>query len=89
MTDKFKICRVCGFHYKNYFPWGKNGESPTYDFCDCCGSEFGYDDDNIEIIKLSRESWIKKGMKWWQVDISEPQDYDPKKQLKNIPKEWL
>jgi rubredoxin len=48
---KKNICRVCGLIYDKFYPWGEDGEVPSHDICDCCGTEFGYDDVSIESSK--------------------------------------
>ncbi|MBP5789708.1 MAG: hypothetical protein J6W29_05695 [Neisseriaceae bacterium] len=60
-----KCCRVCGLEYTNYYPWGEDGQSATYDICDCCGCEFGYDDDENASGKgvfVYRQEWFDKGI---------------------------
>ena len=37
-------CRVCGWYMEGYLPYGEDGSLPTFDMCDCCGVEFGYQD---------------------------------------------
>jgi hypothetical protein len=55
-------CRVCGFRYENdYYPWGEDGNSPSYDICICCGAEFGFDDDTPENVSAYRKKWIDAG----------------------------
>lgn len=95
MYEQLNMCRVCGYNYKNYFPWGENGNSPTYDFCDCCGVEFGYGDYTIIAIKNWRQKWIRNGMIWDRAKDeksilyqSPPKDYNPTEQLKSLPPEW-
>ena len=44
--DETHACRVCGLCYEDQ-QWGVDGASPTYEFCDCCGVEFGYDDSTV------------------------------------------
>ena len=59
---RIQFCRVCGFlhdkDYKDndYFPWGKDGNTPTFDFCECCGTEFGYNDYCLENIIFLEKS---------------------------------
>ncbi len=64
-NDKsLRCCRVCGLEYKDYYPWGKDGKSTTYDICVCCGCEFGYDDDELASgkgVSLYRQEWFNKG----------------------------
>ena len=60
-----KCCRVCGLEYTDYYPWGEDGQSATYDICVCCGCEFGYDDDENASGKGTfayRQEWFDKGI---------------------------
>lgn len=82
------FCRVCGLFLGNdYFPWGKDGNSPTFDFCECCGVEFGYGDWSLEDIKKYREEWLKKGSKWDSPEYK-PTNWSLEDQLKTIPKKF-
>lgn len=74
-----KCCRVCGLEYSDYYPWGENGKSATYDNCVCCGCQFGYDDDEETCgtsISAYRQEWFNKG-----VPLSNPES-------KYLPKQW-
>ena len=33
------ICRVCGYCDEELFPWGEDGETPTFEICPCCNVE--------------------------------------------------
>src|ERR1700722_19465613 len=61
--DKFMRCRVCGL-LQSEPPWGADGASPTYDYCPCCGVEFGYGDSSAVAIIRWRNQWIAHGMLW-------------------------
>ena len=37
------ICPVCGYAYLEEPPRDEKGR-PSFDICDCCGIEFGYED---------------------------------------------
>ena len=81
-------CRVCGlFQGKNYFPWGEDGHSPTFDICLCCGAEFGFDDCFPEAVKEFREEWLKSGAHWRFAKFK-PKNWSLQEQLKNIPHEF-
>src|SRR5262245_39136420 len=60
------VCRVCGLRYNDFYPWGPDGQIPSHDICDCCGSEFGYEDVTVESSKVNRNRWIEKGAAWFQ-----------------------
>ncbi|WP_154795795.1 hypothetical protein [Occultella kanbiaonis] len=56
-------CRVCG--YENVEPpWGSDGRCPNYDFCPCCGVEWGYGDFSPTSVRRFRDSWLRGGATW-------------------------
>jgi len=67
-------CPVCG-----YFDF----ELPPsrHDICSCCGTEFGFSDDDTTHEEL-RAQWIAGGAKWWFREP--PEDWSPEKQLKQF-----
>ncbi|MDR2092390.1 MAG: hypothetical protein LBP58_03595, partial [Azoarcus sp.] len=80
-------CRVCG--YKLTDPsWGIDGNSPTWEICPCCGTEFGYEDCTLMSVRKRREEWILKGKKWFDIQKM-PINWDCNIQLDNIPKPFL
>ncbi|MBM3202167.1 MAG: hypothetical protein FJZ56_07160 [Chlamydiae bacterium] len=81
------ICRVCGFKHKEPI-WGKEGNCPTYQICDCCGVEFGYQDCSLQAIREFRKNWVKRGC-CWENDKIRPRSWSIEEQMKNIPKEYL
>jgi len=91
MNNKiYKGCRICGYgnFYNDELPWGEDGETPTFNFCPCCGCEFGYVDCKIEAIREYRNTWIKNSAKWYDQKIR-PINWSLEEQLKKIPKEYL
>jgi hypothetical protein len=76
-------CRVCGLLMPEP-PWGDDGKSPAYDFCPCCGVEFGYGDCTHLAAQSWRETWIKKGAVWDNKD-EKPTNWNLEEQLKTIP----
>jgi hypothetical protein len=76
------LCNVCGADFTPFFPWGKDGLSPSYDICSCCGIEFGYEDSSALGILRAREIWIKSGMPW-QESSTKPKNWSALEQLKN------
>lgn len=65
MINPLNLCRVCGFHFeKGYLPWGDDGRSPTFDYCPCCGVEFGYQDCQESAATKFRGEWVEKGCLW-------------------------
>lgn len=81
------FCRVCGLYSKTP-PWGEDNQTPTYEICSCCGVEFGNEDYTLGSIKSYRDNWINSGLKWFDPK-ERPANWDYKKQLENIPKEYL
>lgn len=70
------ICPICGWDEMNLSP-------DDFNICDCCGTEFGFDDFEREDKDLTN-IWIKSGMKWWNDAVLPPKNWKPKEQLKNI-----
>lgn len=78
-------CRVCGYDFINWFPWGETGLDPTFGICPCCGVEFGYEDSSIEGITSHRKRWLSKGAIIF--NLSEIKcSFDLEESLKNLPK---
>ena len=81
------LCLVCGFDYDGFddeLPWGPDGDSPTYNFCPCCGVEFGYGDFAIESAKRWREKWLAGGGEWFKPN-ERPEGWDMSAQLARLP----
>ncbi len=86
MIDYRYICRVCGLVLEDP-PWGVDGKTPLFEFCLCCGVEFGYGDWTVGAAKNWRRKWLSKGAVWF--DASEkPEEWDVESQLKNVPPEF-
>lgn len=64
-------CQVCGYEPAEP-PWGADGTSPSFDFCPCCGVEWGYQDASPLGIEMFRTAWLGAGAPWR--DASEPRD---------------
>jgi len=79
-------CRVCDLYIEN-LPWGEDGETPTYEICDCCGVEFGYEDCTVESANIYSEKWIVKGCISFSPS-KKPKDWNMQEQIKNIPIEY-
>ncbi len=58
-----RLCRVCGFEAEDE-PWGPDGTIPTFDYCPCCGVEWGYQDSSEAGIAMYRAKWIGQGARW-------------------------
>jgi hypothetical protein len=85
MSNK-NYCRVCGF-YNETPPWGLTGEIPTYEYCPCCGVEYGNQDYTLKSIREYRDSWIANGALWDEPN-ERPEKWDLSKQMRNIPDEF-
>ena len=86
-NNELLICRVCGL--KQSEPqWGDDGETPTYNICDCCGVEFGYEDSSLIGIKNYRNKWLFSGGAWTKPN-SKPENWTLENQLSNIPAKYL
>jgi len=81
------FCRVCGYKYLKP-PWGEDGKTPLFEYCDCCGVEFGYGDSTLKSIRKHREKWLSGGAKWLN-EKNKPDGWDLKEQLKKIPDAFL
>lgn len=89
MQKEITFCPVCG--YDLGFPAWK-ADQPSDEICPSCGIQFGYTDaaggniqKRIEIYKEWRNNWIRNGMIWDKGLSSPPKDWNPKKQLENVP----
>ncbi len=79
-------CRVCGL-LQDCEPWGENGKTPSYEICDCCGVEFGYEDSTQESTWRFRKNWIEKGAPWFTMALK-PENWSMEEQLKHVPEEF-
>ena len=64
-------CPVCGYEAAEP-PWGEDGRTPTFDYCPCCGVEWGYQDSSPLGIQRFRATWLEAGAPWQ--DASERHD---------------
>ncbi len=79
-----RICRVCGYEYKDFYPWGEDGRCGTFDFCVCCGVAFGSGDATLNAVKATRAKWIASGAQWEEPELRSP-DWNLEKSLANVP----
>jgi len=87
MAEEKTVCRICGYRLKDC-QLGENGGSPAYETCACCGAEPGYEDCTPKATRLNRENWIREGMAWRSKSEPQPENWDPERQLLNIPGEY-
>jgi hypothetical protein len=79
-------CRVCGLN-QGVEPWGKDGETPSFDICTCCGVQFGYEDCDILSVKKFRAEWLNNGAHWsWAKN--KPENWSLEEQMQNIPDDF-
>jgi hypothetical protein len=52
-------CRVCGRGQASP-PWGDDGATPSFEICDRCGTEFGYEDATPLGVARKREEWLSQ-----------------------------
>lgn len=65
------LCRVCGY-FSDDPPWGLDGCCPTYEYCPCCGVEWGYQDSLPTSVDRFRSEWVQRGGTW--TDRAVPSD---------------
>lgn len=82
LNEKLIRCRVCGLR-QDELPWGDDGQSPIYDFCPCCGVEFGYGDATPLARQRWRQQWISLGSPWAEPQ-RKPVGWDLDEQLRHI-----
>lgn len=83
-NEPTKYCRVCGLQ-QPHPQYGNDGKSPTYEICDCCGVEFGYEDLTRKSVMGYRKRWIEEGCKWFDPE-AKPSDWNFNDQMRNVPK---
>lgn len=83
----FMNCRVCGL-VQSAAPWGDDGACGSSDICDCCGTEFGYEDNNVESARAARRRWVTSGYQWFAPKLM-PMGWSVDRQLAQIPPEFL
>lgn len=83
LNDLTYRCPVCGYPGLDEPPYDEHG-CASYNICPCCGTEFGYDDNNIAHAEL-RKRWISSGMRWWSKTTPKPADWDAERQLRDVP----
>jgi hypothetical protein len=77
------VCRVCGLAYDEP-PWGPE---LVYEYCDCCGVQFSYEDALPDGARAFREKWLAGGARWAKPE-RRPEPWDRESQLGQIPDEF-
>jgi hypothetical protein len=79
-------CRVCGL-LQDEPPWGEDSNTPTFNICECCGTEFGYEDATAKAIQASRARWLSNGARWYLPEFK-PENWQLEEQLQQIPPQF-
>lgn len=87
MDKSQHFCRICGLYIETA-PWGKDGKSPTYEICLCCGVEFGNEDYTMQSVQKFRKKWLEGGAQWFDRK-EKPNNWSLEEQMKQIPVEFL
>ncbi len=66
------ICPVCGY--------GMEDPPNDWNICQCCGTEFGYDDSGTTYEAL-RAKWLRNGAKWWGQRLTPPENWSAESQV--------
>jgi hypothetical protein len=66
-SEELYRCRVCGLEHSDP-PWGIDGRTPSYEYCACCGVEFGYGDATPGAARKTRSRWLATGAEWADAD---------------------
>lgn len=87
VADDSCRCRVCGLLQLEP-PWSESGVDPTWTICDCCGTEFGYEDSTIEGCRVARAQWLARRGRWWN-EVRRPPNWSLEAQLRQVPARYL
>jgi len=77
------FCGVCGYEPKDP-PYGPSGRDPSFDYCECCGVEFCYQEATVKAARGFRENWLRQGAEWDE-PTEKPDNWQIEAQLTNIP----
>jgi hypothetical protein len=68
-------------------PYSKFFGMPSYEVCDCCGYEFGNDDEpgtgRPVSFETYRKEWIRQGCQWFSPN-KKPEDWRLDEPLRNL-----
>ena len=76
------ICNICGYPNLDRPSRDETG-APSFDICQCCGGEFGYNDASQEAEVNYRRNWVLNGAHWFDPSL-EPMGWSLRDQLLNI-----
>lgn len=74
-------CPICGFESNESYASAYDLRC-SYDICECCGCEYGYDD-NVAFY----DNWVKGGCVWFNNKIK-PNNWSLKVQIENQIRPW-
>jgi len=60
------------------------GTTPLYDYCPCCGVEFGYQDATLLGARNFRAKWLAGGAEWASPD-ERPSGWHLEDQMEHVP----
>jgi hypothetical protein len=75
-------CYICGYEL-DAPPWGNKW---IFEYCPCCGCQFGYYDTSTKAIANYRQQWLAAGAPWFD-PYKRPNNWSLETQLALIPKE--
>ena len=85
------LCLVCGLDFRNCpdylpedWPWGADGMTSSFEYCPCCGVQFGYQDSLLTGVRRCRLQWQEQGMPWSEPG-EKPPEWQPVTQMAAIP----
>lgn len=52
-------CRGCGYTDEIFFPQGVNGKTSSFEICEYCNVQFGYEDCQLSSLHRYREQWLQ------------------------------
>ena len=82
VTDMSFLCPVCGYHGLTRDPVGP---VDTFEICECCGFEFGFDDKDLKYTYHEyRLMWLAGGAKWFS-SAARPASWSLERQIASLP----
>lgn len=80
-----RFCRICGLDHGEEGVRMSSG-MPTFNICECCGTEFGYDD--LNNWSQYRKYWLYELKCKWMDETYKPANWSLCTQLLNIPEKF-
>jgi hypothetical protein len=82
ISKLIEYCPVCGYGPFEQPYISANEIRQSYDICDCCGCEYGNDDNEAHY-----DEWIAKGCPWFN-SCAKPKNWSVEKQQLYIVRPW-